>query len=119
MSGAGLAARNVHVPAQGRAGVAAIENEIVALWLELHGAVEGGVKRGWSLTPQHLAQIHHVLLAQAQVELAGRGEPDAVAGLAKIVTHRRNKPDQAIGFLDPIVTRRATAAMIGRLERVP
>ena len=63
---------------------------------------------------QRGAEIDHVLLAEAHVELAGRGEPDAVAALAEIVAHRRDEAEKAVGFLDEIVAGRAAGAVVGR-----
>src|SRR5687767_10548047 len=79
-------AGDAHVACDGGAAAAPVDDEVVALGLArdrlldrlLDGVVGFGEAEG-------RAQIRRVLLAEAHVELAGAGEPHAIAALAEIM----------------------------------
>ena len=115
----GLTAGNAHMTAQRGAGVAAVDDEVVALGLagdrstmacrEQFVASEARKRR---------AQIGGVLLAEAHVERAGAGEPHAVAAFAEIMGHRRDEAEPAAGLLHAHIAGRAAGAVVEVLERV-
>src|SRR6478609_8729895 len=94
-------AGNAHVAADARAVVPAIDDEVVALRFEADSAVDRSseqliARRG----PQRFAQIRGILVSEAGMQRAGAGNPDPIAGLAKIMRHRRDETEFAAGLGD-------------------
>src|SRR6266446_8965810 len=78
-------AGHAHMPGDGGPVVTPIDDEVVALGLAVDGFADRRFER---LIPfglaQRGAQIGCVLLAEAHIESAGAGHPDAIAALAEI-----------------------------------
>src|SRR5712692_3751794 len=113
LGAAASAAGNAHVPADARAVVPAIDDEVVALRLQADGAVDrssehivvgGGAER--------LAQIGGILVAETGVQRAGAGDPHPVAGLAEIMGHRRDEAELAAGLADAHVACGAAGVLV-------
>src|SRR5258705_12979873 len=80
--------------ADARAVVPAVDDEVVALWLQADGAVDrGGEEVIVGGSPQWLAQIGGILMAEAGMQRAGAGDPHPIAGFAEVMGHRREEPD--------------------------
>src|SRR4051794_10729321 len=86
------AARDTHVPRHRRTAGAAVDDEVMALWLAADGFVYsvgnqfiafGRAQRG--------AQVGCVFLAKAHIERARASQPDPVAAFAEIMRHRRDE----------------------------
>ena len=79
--------------------VVSVDDEVMTLGLAADGLVyrlrEQGVVVGG---PQRKAQIGRIVLAEAHVEHARAGQPDAIAALAEIMRHRRDEAEAAAGF---------------------
>src|SRR3546814_13630535 len=87
--------------------------EIMALWLDRHGVIDGGIKQRVIIVTAHeIAQIDLVILTQAQIEPPRRRQPDTIAAVAEILGQRRDQAKPAPGLLDPEVTRRPPGAMV-------
>src|SRR6056297_3621881 len=69
--------------------------EIMALWLARDGVANLGFERGviGRVVAQGRAQVGHVFLSEAHVELAGAGEAHAVAAFAEVMRERRDEAD--------------------------
>src|SRR3546814_8192779 len=76
-----LASRNAHMPPQSRFRPAAVDHEVVPLGLDQHGMVQRRIQRLRATFAQYIAQIHLVVLPQAQIELPRRRQPHPVAAL--------------------------------------
>src|SRR5271157_1095379 len=93
------AAGHAHMAGNGRALVAAIDNEIVALGLAPDRLVDRGKEQVVGLRgAQWFAQIGRVFLAETHIECAGAGHPHAIAGFAEIMRERSNETEAAAGF---------------------
>src|SRR5689334_3370562 len=53
--------------------------------------------------PQRRAQVDGVVVGQAGVEGAGRRQPHAVAGVAEVLGHGRDDPDDVVAPIEPPV----------------
>ena len=83
----------------GRPVVAAVDDEIVALGLARDRLADRRLERLVALRlAQRRAQIGGVLLAEAHIERAGAGQPDAVAALAEIMGQRRDEAEPPAGL---------------------
>src|SRR3984885_13947722 len=114
-----LAAGHAHMAADARAIVPAIDDEVVALRLQANSTVD---RRAEQLVvgggAQRSAQIRSVLVTEAGVQRAGAGNPHPVAGLAKIMRHRRDEAELAAGLIDANVARRAAGVVVEVGQRV-
>ena len=103
------------MPADARAVVPAIDDEVVAFRLQADGAVD---RRGQQIvvggSPQRLAQIGGILVAEAGVQRAGAGDADPVACFAEVVGHRRDEAELAAGLGDADIAGRA-AGVVGEV----
>src|SRR5258705_6755918 len=109
------AAGDAHVAADARAVVPAIDDEVVALWLQADGAVDrGGEEVIVGGSPQWPAQIGGILMAEAGMQRAGAGDPHPIAGFAEVMGHRRDEAELAPGLADADVTGRA-AGIVGEV----
>src|SRR5262249_58369977 len=109
----GLAAGDAHVAGEGRALVAAVDDEVVALGLAPDRLVDGGIERVVALRgAQRRAQIRRVVLAEAHVERAGAGDAHAVARLAEVMGERRDEAEPSAGFPHGDVARRTARAIV-------
>src|ERR1700721_4051206 len=109
------AAGDAHMPADARAIVPAIDDEVMAFRLQSDRPIDrlaellvvsGG--------PQRLAQIGGILVAAAGMQRAGAGDPHPVAGIAEIMGHRRDEAELAAGFADMHITR-WPAGVVGKV----
>src|SRR5258708_34776536 len=119
LGAAASAAGNAHVAADARAVVPAVDDEVVALWLQADGAVDREAEQlivGGR--PQRLAQIGGILVAEAGMQGPGAGDPHPVAGLAEIMGHRRDEAELAVGFADANVARRTAGVIVTVGQRV-
>src|SRR3546814_4498096 len=64
------------------------------------------------MPPHQCPQIDLVILAKAEIELSGGGQPHAIAALAEVARQRSDKTQPSTGFLDFPITRRAAGAMV-------
>ena len=66
----------------------------------------------------YVAQIHRMLLAQAQQQPALHGDPHAVAALAEVVRMRRDEADLGAGAVHRPVARRPAGGLGGGQQLV-
>src|SRR5581483_3881822 len=93
-------AGDAHVARHGGAPGAAVDDEVVALWLARDGLVDGlHQERIVGARAQRRAQVGGIVLAEAHVERARAGEAHPVAALAEIVRQRRDEAEPAAGLL--------------------
>src|ERR1700730_14787938 len=107
------AAGDAHMPADARAVVPAIDDEVVTLRLQADGAVDRRTEQiivGGG--PQRLAQIGGILVAETGGQRAGAGDPNPVAGFAEIMGHRRNEAELAAGLADAHVAGGAAGVFV-------
>ena len=98
----GSAAGHAHVARHGRAAVAAVDDEVVALGLARDRLGDRPVEQLVALGgAQRRAQVGGVLLAEAHIERAGAGQPHAVAAFAEIVGERRDEAQPPAGLARP------------------
>ncbi|EKD60276.1 MAG: hypothetical protein ACD_54C00842G0001, partial [uncultured bacterium] len=91
--------------------------EIMAFRLAGNGGADGLVQGGIiGAGPQRRAQVGHVFLTQTHIQLAGAGQPDAVAAFAEIMRQRRDEADALAGFGKPDIAGGATGA-VGQIDQ--
>src|SRR5665811_1532682 len=94
-----------------------IDNEIMAFRLAGHGLVDCGMqKRVGRAGPHGLPEIRGVLLPEAHIECAGTCDSDPVAGLAEIVSHRRDEAEPAPCLRDAHISGRPPGPIRSVLE---
>src|SRR3546814_3559598 len=85
----------------------------MSLGLDRHRPVKRCVQQVVVIIPPHqFPQIDLVILAKAEIELSGGGQPHAIAALAEVARQRSDKTQPSTGFLDFPITRRAAGAMV-------
>jgi hypothetical protein len=68
------------MPAYARSIVAAVDDEIMAFRLEADGAINRSAEQFIvGRSPERLAQVRRILMAEAGVQRAGAGDADTVA----------------------------------------
>src|SRR6476620_4135239 len=88
------------------------------LGLARDGRVDGFTQEMIGLaSPKRSPEVGGVFLAEAHIKGAGAGHPHAIAGLAEIVGHRRDKAELAAGLADRDVAGGSTRAIGTILER--
>src|SRR4051812_41027633 len=111
------AAGHAHVPGEGRALVAAVDDEIMALGLARDRVLDGSIEQGVTLRrAQRRAEVGGVFLAEAHVERAGAGEAHAVAGLAEVMRQRRDESETSAGLGDLHVAGGPAGAIVDLVE---
>ena len=86
--------------------------EVVALGFAGDGGADGICHHGIiGAGPQRRAQVGHVFLAQAHVQLTGAGQADPVAAFAEIVGQGGDQADPLARLIQPDVTGRAAGAI--------
>src|ERR1700720_4671399 len=101
----------------GRPVVASVDDEIVALRLAVDRLADRRLERLVPFgLPQGRAQIGRILLAEAHVQSAGAGHPNAVAALAKIMGQGCDEAEAPTGLAHGHVARGTTGAVIGLVE---
>src|SRR6267378_8564256 len=110
-------AGHAHMSGDGGPVVTPIDDEVVALGLAVDGFADRRFER---LIPfglaQRGAQIGCVLLAEAHIESAGAGHPDAIAALAEIMGQGGDEAEPPAGLPHRHIPRRASGAVIAFVE---
>src|SRR5690606_30143451 len=77
----------------------------MALWLDEHGLIQGGVEPFQPARSIGIAQVELIVLTQAQEQLARCCQADTVTALTEIVAHWGDKAQRAAGFGDMNISR--------------
>src|SRR5262245_52500283 len=113
----GSPAGDAHMPRDRRPAMAAIDDEIMALWLTANGLIDGRVQQVVTFGgAQRGAQIGGVFLTKAHEQGTSASDADAIAGLAEIVRQRGDEAQSTTGFLNPDITRGPTGTIIDVLK---
>src|SRR5262245_27644094 len=100
--------------------MSAVDHKVMPFRFAGDGLVDRRIKQLIALgRPQWLTQIGGVALAEAHIERASAGNPNAIAGFAEIVRQRRDKTETSASFLYTHVARRTSRAIVDVLERKP
>src|SRR5205085_10762524 len=101
------------MPAERRAAVPAIDDEVVALGLAGDRLVDRGIEQIVGFRgAQWLAQIGGVFLAETHKERAGAGDAHAITGLAEVMGERGDEAEPAASFRNAHIARRPAGPIV-------